>query len=33
MEDAKAVGDRIAILNQGLIVACGSVQFLKRTFG
>lgn len=33
MNEAEALGDRIAIINQGLIVAYGSSDFLKKTFG
>lgn len=33
MKEAEMLGDRIAIMNQGLIVADGSLNFLKKSFG
>lgn len=33
MNEAESLADRIAIMNQGLIVANGSSDFLKKTFG
>ena len=29
----KALGDRIAIMNEGLVKCCGTPMFLKKTFG
>lgn len=33
MEEAQILGSRIAIMNRGIVVCCGSVPFLKKTFG
>lgn len=33
MEEADALGDRIAIMNQGVIVCHGTPIFLKKSFG
>lgn len=33
MNEASAVGSRIAVMNHGLIVAYGTTDFLKKTFG
>jgi ABC-type multidrug transport system ATPase subunit len=33
MAEADALGDRVALMKQGSIIACGSPTFLKRRFG
>ncbi|EGB04549.1 hypothetical protein AURANDRAFT_32201, partial [Aureococcus anophagefferens] len=33
MDEAEALGDRVAIMSSGKIRTCGTVPFLKRTFG
>ena len=33
MEEADALGDTVAVLDSGKLRACGTSQFLKRTFG
>lgn len=33
MNEASVVGSRIAVMNHGLIVAYGTADFLKKTFG
>lgn len=33
MEEADALGDRIAIMNHGIIVCYGTSMFLKKAYG
>ena len=33
MQEAEALADRIAVIGNGQLKACGSSQFLKKTFG
>ena len=33
MEEADALGDKIAILSEGKLVCCGSSLYLKNKFG
>ena len=33
MDEAEALGDRIAIISQGSLLCCGSFEFLKHQYG
>jgi ABC-type proline/glycine betaine transport system ATPase subunit len=33
MDEADVLGDRIAIMSQGVVKCCGSSLFLKKLFG